>query len=292
METVILPRVRDLGGFSVRRALPAGRKKQMVGPFIFFDQMGPAVFTGEDALDVRPHPHIGLSTVTWLIEGQITHKDSLGSDLVIRPGELNLMTAGSGIAHSERSPQEDRQDGKDHPMLGLQAWLALPKQHEERDPAFAHYGIDDMPYHEGDGVAMTLIAGSAFGMSSPMTTYCDTLYAEIRQQGGSRFNIPRQTEERAVYILSGEIRIAGEAFEAGALVCLREGVDVVIETTAKPAHYMLLGGEAADGPRHIWWNFVHSDPERIEQAKRDWVDGRFASVPGDDKEFIPLPDGP
>jgi redox-sensitive bicupin YhaK (pirin superfamily) len=285
VETAIVPRSRDLGGFDVRRVLPSSRRR-MIGPFIFFDQMGPATLKAGTGVDVRPHPHIGLSTVTWLFDGEIMHRDSLGSEQPIRPGEVNWMTAGSGIVHSERTPEALRPDGPR--LFGLQTWLALPQPHEETEPAFEHFKADRMPRIEGDGVAATLIAGSGWGKRSPVGVFTETLYADIRIDAGATLTLPPEHEERGVYILNGTIEIDGETFEPGTMLVLRPGGAVDIRAT-ESAHVMAVGGESADGPRHIWWNFVSSSKERIEQAKADWKAGRFASVPGDD-EFIPLPD--
>jgi redox-sensitive bicupin YhaK (pirin superfamily) len=284
VETVIVPRSRDLGGFDVRRALPSTRRK-MIGPFIFFDQMGPATFTAGKGIDVRPHPHIGLSTVTWLIEGEIMHRDSLGSIQAIRPGAVNWMTAGSGIAHSERTPDELRSGAK---LYGLQTWLALPKAHEETAPRFEHFSADRLPTFEGDGIAATVIAGSGWGKRSPVGVFTETLYVDMRLTDGAKLTIPPEHEERGVYVLAGAIEIAGDRFETGSMLVLRPGkpVDVLAHGAV---HLVALGGAAADGPRHIWWNFVSSSAERIEQAKADWKAGRFDPVVDDD-EFIPLPE--
>jgi len=284
VETVIVPRSRDLGGFDVRRALPSTRRK-MIGPFIFFDQMGPATFTAGKGIDVRPHPHIGLSTVTWLIEGEILHRDSLGSIQAIRPGAVNWMTAGSGIAHSERTPDALRSGAK---LYGLQTWLALPKAHEETAPRFEHFSADRLPTFEGDGVEATVIAGTGWGKRSPVGVFTDTLYVDMRLADGAKLTIPPEHEERGVYVLAGEIEIAGDRFGVGSMLVLRPGkpVDVLAHGAV---HLVALGGATADGPRHIWWNFVSSSAERIEQAKADWKAGRFDPVVDDD-EFIPLPE--
>jgi hypothetical protein len=285
VAAVIIPRVRDIGEFTVRRALPA-QARQAVGPFIFFDQMGPAVFGPNQALDVRPHPHIGLSTITWLFEGEIRHKDSLGSDLVIRPGEVNWMTSGRGIVHSERSPESQRKAGAR--LSGIQAWVALPKPQEEREPSFQHYTSDLIPRLEDQGIALALIVGSAFGKTSPVVTASPTLYAELRLDQGSRFQFPVLAEEQAVYVAEGAVEIAGSEFKEGTLAVLKP--DMATQLTAlSDSRCMLLGGDALDGPRHLWWNFVASSLERLEQAKDDWRNGRFAMVAGD-PEFIPLPE--
>lgn len=285
VETVIVPRSRDLGGFSVRRALPA-RERQMVGPFIFFDQMGPAEFLTGTGIDVRPHPHIGLSTLTWLIEGEIMHRDSLGSVQPIRPGEVNWMTAGAGIAHSERTPDAVR--SAESVLFGLQTWLALPRRHEETAPGFTHIGADALPAIEDGGARITLVAGTGWGERSPVPVFSDTVYADAALAAGAVLPVLAEHEDRAVYVLSGEVEIAGDAFAAGTLLVLRPGETVPVKAAAA-SRVMVLGGETADGPRHIWWNFVSSSRDRIEQAKADWRAARFAPVTGDDG-FIPLPD--
>jgi len=284
VETVIVPRSTDLGGFEVKRVLPSSRRR-MVGPFIFLDQMGPTPFEDGAGVDVRPHPHIGLSTVTWLLDGEIMHRDSVGSIQNIRPGEVNWMTAGSGIAHSERTPDALRPGGSR--LYGLQTWLALPQPFEEAEPFFEHFGDDALPKIDGDGLTATLIAGSGWGKQSPVQVFSETIYADVQIAGGSALPIPPEHEERAVYVLEGTVAVAGEDYEAGSLMVFKPGIAVEVQTSAD-ARVMVLGGEAADGPRHIWWNFVSSRPERIEQAKRDWEEKRFAEVVDDD-EFIPLP---
>ncbi len=285
VDTVIVPRARDLGGFEVRRALPAAQR-QMVGPFIFFDQMGPAEFIAGTGMDVRPHPHIGLSTLTWLIEGDILHRDSVGSVQPIRPGEVNWMTAGRGIVHSERTPPDQRAGGAR--LFGLQTWLALPKQYEETEPRFEHYGAAELPVIDGDDLRVTLIAGSGWGRRSPVAVFSETIYADAELASGARLPLPPEHDERAVYVLAGRVRIAGETFAPGSLLVLKPRAEVtaVAET---PSRVMVLGGEPMDGPRFIWWNFVAGSKERIRQAQEDWRAQRFAPVPGDD-EFIPLPE--
>ena len=285
IQHVVVPSAKDLGGFEVRRALPA-IAKQMVGPFIFFDHFGPAEFLTGTGIDVRPHPHIGLSTVTYLIEGEILHRDSLGSVQPIRPGEVNLMTAGKGIVHSERTGAEVRAQG--HRLYGLQTWLALPRELEETAPAFVHYGRDVMPVVEGEGKVVRLIAGSLFGTSSPVETATETIYADISLEDGARLPIAVDYEERCIYILHGIIESAGDRFEAGRMLILRPG-DTLTATAEGAARVILLGGAAMDGPRQIWWNFVSSSKDRIEAAKADWREGRFEAVPGE-TEFIPLPE--
>lgn len=286
IEHVIIPRARDLGGFEVRRALPAAAR-QMIGPFIFFDQMGPAEFLLTGGIDVRPHPHIGLATVTYLFEGEIFHRDSLGTALPIRPGELNLMTAGRGIVHSERETTEAKSAKRR--MFGIQAWAALPKANEEDAPAFEHLGIGDLPRIEGEGKRVRVIMGEAYGARSPAAFPHPSFYAEAVLAPGAVLPLDPDYDERAVYVASGEIDIAGVTFEAGRLLVFRPGDRISILAVSN-ARLMLLGGEPMDGPRHIWWNFVSSSKDRIEAAKADWRAGKYPVVPGDDKDFIPLPE--
>jgi redox-sensitive bicupin YhaK (pirin superfamily) len=285
IKHVIVAPSKDLGGFSVRRALPA-IDTRMVGPFIFFDQFGPAEFKAGQGVDVRPHPHIGLSTVSYLFDGEMMHRDSLGTALAIKPGDVNLMTAGRGIVHSERTGADMR--GKGHHLHGIQAWLALPKAHEERAPSFAHHGMDELPRIEEGGKRVRLIMGSLFGEEAPVSFPHDTLYAEAVLSPGATLPFDADHEERAIYIVSGQIDIAGDAFESGRLLVLRPG-DRISVLALSHARLMLLGGAAMDGPRHIWWNFVSSRQERIDQAKEEWRAARFDTVPGDAEEFIPLP---
>lgn len=287
IEQVIVPRARDLGGFEVRRALPAAGK-QMVGPFIFFDQMGPAEFLLGNGIDVRPHPHIGLATVTYLFDGEIMHRDSLGTEQAIRPGELNLMRAGSGIVHSERTGVAERQ--KESRLFGIQAWAALPKSHEESAPDFRHLGIDELPRMEGEGKRVRLVMGEMFGKSSPAEFPHPSFYAEAVLAPGAVLPLDPDYDERAVYIVSGAIDIAGDTFEAGRLLIFKPGDRISILATSQ-SRLILLGGEPMDGPRHIWWNFVSSDKDRIRAAKEEWKTGKFDTVPGDEAEFIPLPQG-
>lgn len=285
LELVIVPRVRDLGdGFQVRRALPHGRR-QMVGPFIFFDQMGPVQFMHGQGMDVRPHPHIGLATVTYLFDGRVTHRDSEGNALDIVPGEMNLMTAGRGIAHSERTPGDAR--NPQTKMYGIQSWIALPATHEEIDPSFQHFSAADLPAVSDTGLTARVIAGTAFGKTSPVQMISDWLYAEVVLDAGAQAPLDADTEERAIYVVDGEIEIAGDVFEGPRLLIFRPGDKITVRARTK-ARMMFLGGTALEGPRHIWWNFVSSRRERIEQAKDDWKTGRFAPVPGE-TEFIPLP---
>jgi redox-sensitive bicupin YhaK (pirin superfamily) len=285
-ETVLTPRPRDIGAFEVRRVLPSARRR-MVGPFIFFDQMGPKVFKPGDAVDVRPHPHIGLATVTYLFDGEIMHRDSLGSAQVIRPGAVNWMTAGRGIVHSERTPEDRRAGGEK--LYGIQTWIALPKAHEEAPPAFVHHAADTLPKVADGGAQVVVIAGEAWGYRSPVAVFSETLYADVRLDAGARLQLPRDVDERAIYVLDGAVQVAGESFPSSTLAAFRKGDDVVIEAEA-PCHLVVIGGATMDGPRHIWWNLVSSSQDRIEQAKLDWKNGRFPKVPGDETEFIPLPE--
>jgi redox-sensitive bicupin YhaK (pirin superfamily) len=287
LDLVIVPRVRDLGdGFSVRRALPHGRR-QMVGPFIFFDQMGPVQFIAGQGLDVRPHPHIGLATVTYLFDGRVMHRDSEGNALEITPGAMNLMTAGRGIAHSERSPASARQGTEG--MSGIQSWIALPQAHEETAPSFQHFDAASLPLIEDGGVKARVIAGSAFGRTSPVGMLSQWLYAEVVLAAGASAPLDPDQEERAIYVADGEVDIAGDTFEGPRLLVFRPG-DRITVRALRDARLMFLGGAALEGPRYIWWNFVSSRKERIEQAKEDWKTGRFAPVPNE-TEFIPLPEG-
>ena len=286
IDLVIAPRVRDLGGFEVRRALPHG-KRQMVGPFIFFDQMGPVQFIKGSGMDVRPHPHIGLATVTYLFDGRVMHRDSEGNALEIRPGALNLMTAGSGIAHSERTPDNGRSGGEG--MFGIQAWVALPKSQEECAPRFEHVEAADLPVlDDGQGLVARIVAGSAFGAVSRVETESEWFYAEARLAEGASAPLDPDHEERAVYVAEGEVEIAGENFAAPQLLIFRPGDRITIRARMA-SRLMLLGGAALEGPRYIWWNFVSSSKERIEQAKDEWKRGLFKPVPGE-TAFIPLPE--
>jgi len=279
---------RDIGGFEVRRALPAAERR-MVGPFVFFDQMGPSRLEAGKGLDVRPHPHINLATITYLFQGEILHRDSLGTEIVIRPGAVNWMTAGRGIVHSERTPPEARAAGPE--LWGLQTWIALPREKEETAPAFAHHDEKVLPYIVDGGVSVRLVVGSAWGSRSPVATFSDTIYADATLAAGAVLPIDPEHEERALYIVDGEIRIGEDAFEAGRMVVLRPGAGVAVRNAGSgKARVVLIGGATLDGPRHIWWNFVSSSRERIEQAKAEWKAGRFDTVPGDAEEFIPLPE--
>jgi len=286
IDLIVVPRTVDVGHFAVRRALPHA-KRRMVGPFIFFDHFGPAEFRAGQGIDVRPHPHIGLATVTFLFDGEIMHRDSLGTAAAIRPGEVNWMTAGRGIVHSERTAPDHRKDGE--PIHGLQCWVALPASDEETEPGFSHHDSAALPLVSGEGKTVRVVAGSIYGARSPVPTRWDTLFVDVTLSAGATLPVDADTEERAVYLISGEVDIAGDRFEAGRLLIFRPGDRIAVRAVSD-ARLTLLGGAAMDGPRHIWWNFVSSRKDRIEQAKADWKLGRFDSVPGDDKEFIPLPD--
>src|SRR6267378_3864107 len=288
IETIIGPGTRDLGGgFEVRRVLPSSERRT-VGPFVFFDQMGPTVLPAGTGLDVRPHPHIGLATVTYLFDGEILHRDSLGTAQPIRPGEVNWMTAGSGIVHSERTPPELRTGGAR--LFGIQTWVGLPKDREEVEPAFTHHPEDALPLLEGDGKRVRVIAGAFHGTRSPVAVFSKTLYADAALAPGARLEIPPEYEDRAIYIAEGRIEIGGDSFEEGRMLVFRSG-EPVTATAGGPTRLLLLGGVPLDGPRHLWWNFVSISTERIEQAKADWREGRFPQVPGE-TEFIQLPDEP
>jgi redox-sensitive bicupin YhaK (pirin superfamily) len=292
IETLIVPRARDLGGFEVRRALPAP-KRQLVGPFIFFDQMGPAEFIHDGGIDVRPHPHIGIGTVTYLYEGEFQHRDSLGTNQMIYPGEVNWMTAGRAITHSERTSPETRA-GR-HSLFGVQTWVALPEQHEQTDPAFEHHGNEALPLIEGEGKEVKLILGNAFGERAPVSTFTEMFYADAVLQPGASLPLPDNHEDRGIYVISGSITVGRQDFEAGRMMVFRPGDAISVRAGAQGARLMLLGGETLNGPRYIWWNFVSSSKALIEQAKEewqrgDWQDGQFVLPPDDDDEFIPLPE--
>jgi redox-sensitive bicupin YhaK (pirin superfamily) len=285
-ETVIVAPPRELGGgFRVRRALPTIQQR-MVGAFVFFDQMGPVAFHSGEGLDVRPHPHIGLATVTYLFEGEVLHRDSLGTVQRIVPGEVNWMTAGRGIVHSERTPAEARARGGR--LFGIQLWVALPKEHEEIAPSFAHTRADALPVLEDRGIHLRVVLGTLHGAKSPVAVLSGMFYGAVTLEPGARFPLPAEHEERAAYVAEGAVSIAGERFEAGALLVFRPRDVVVVEAVAA-TRLLVLGGEPADGPRHIFWNFVSSSRDRIEAAKADWRAGRFGAVPGE-TEFIPLPE--
>ncbi|MEE4199456.1 pirin family protein [Erythrobacter sp.] len=282
----ITPVTHDLGQFEVRRVLP-GKARQMVGPFIFVDQFGPGQLDIGNGMDVRPHPHINLATVTWLFEGAIDHRDTLGTFSTIRPGTVNLMTAGRGIAHSERSPEAERAAGPS--LYGMQTWLALPDGREEIDPAFD--AVRDLPIVEDSGARACVIMGALWGERAAKTTHAETIYAEIALKPGGAVPLEAGAEERAVMLVGGEAQIDGVSLELHELAVLAPGQAMTL-TSREGGRVMLLGGEAFASERHVWWNFVSSDPARIEQAKDDWRAGRFGTVPGDAEEFIPLPDRP
>ncbi len=283
----LLPRAHDIGGFLVRRALPS-TQRQMVGPFIFYDQMGPGEMLVGQGLDVRPHPHIGLATVTYLFDGSIFHRDSLGSALAIEPGAVNWMTAGSGIVHSERSTHEDR--ARQRRIFGIQSWVALPRSAEETAPAFIHHPAATLPTLDAEGVQLRLIAGVGWGLKSPVETAWGTIYADVTLAPDARLPLPDHHEERAAWLLSGEVEVAGDRFGPGQMLVFRAGDALALRAGPEGARLMVLGGAAMDGPRHIWWNFVSSSRERIEQAKADWTARRMGLVPGDEAEWIPLPE--
>jgi redox-sensitive bicupin YhaK (pirin superfamily) len=284
IELTIEARVRSLGELDVRRVLPAA-KRRMVGPFIFFDHMGPAVFPPGEGLAVRPHPHIGLATITYLFEGEIMHRDSLGYAQLIEAGAVNLMTAGRGIVHSERASERDLPVTSR--LHGIQSWLALPLTLEEMEPSFTHYAADALPELDVGGCRVRLIMGAAFGRASPVATYSPTLYLEVRMPRGASFALPADASERAAYVVSGAVLVGGREHRDGVLAVARAGATPSL-TAVEDSRVMVIGGEPV-GARQIWWNFVSSSQERIERAKRDWASGRIGKVAGDD-EFIPLPE--
>lgn len=281
----VVGKPRDLGGFTVSRVLPS-LQRRMVGPFVFYDQLGPATMAVGLGMDVRPHPHINLATITYLFDGEIDHKDSLGSVQTIRPGDVNWMVAGNGIAHSERSSPESRQRGVT--IHGIQSWVALPTEHEEIDARFEHHPASTLPRLEKPGAVLDVILGTAYGATSPVGVLSPTLYVHVQLEPGARLPMDDTHEERAVYVVEGSLGCDGHPFQAGTLVVLKPGAKVLLTTTEK-TRLMLLGGAKLEGERHIWWNFVSSDLARIERAKDDWKNDRFAKVPGD-QERIPLPD--
>ncbi|MEO4041130.1 pirin family protein [Hoeflea sp. CAU 1731] len=292
IETLIIPRSRDLGGFEVRRALPAP-KRQMVGPFIFFDQAGPAELLTGQGVDVRPHPHIGLGTVTYLFQGDFHHRDSTGADQIIRPGALNWMVAGRGVTHSERTSAEARTGPNS--LFGIQTWLALPDSHEDMAPLFEHHGKDTLPVIEDEGVSVRLILGNAYGKTAPAMMYSETFYADVTLEAGRLLPMPDDHEDRGVYIVDGSISIAGHDYEAGQMMVFRPGDRITVAAGDRGARLMILGGATMSGPRYIWWNFVASSKERIETAKAEWRAenwgaGRFDLPVDDREEHIPLPD--
>ena len=286
IEQIITPVAHDLGQFEVRRAIPS-RGRTMVGPFIFVDQFGPAQLDIGAGMDVRPHPHINLATVTWLFEGAIDHRDSIGSFATIRPGQVNLMTAGRGIVHSERSPQDERDKGAR--LYGMQTWLALPVGQEEIAPAFE--AQTDLPIVEDQCAKAIVIMGELWGKRAPTTTHAGTIYAEIVLAASGTMPIEAEADERAVMLVGGEASVDGQPLGLYQLTVLKPGAAMTL-SSERGGRVMLLGGEAFASKRHVWWNFVSSDRDRINQAKHDWKDGRFPKVPGDDEEFIPIPEQP
>jgi redox-sensitive bicupin YhaK (pirin superfamily) len=284
IELLIEPRTRNLGDLTVRRALP-DKRRQRIGPFVFFDHMGPAEFPPGTGVNVRAHPHIGLATITYLFEGEILHRDSLGYVQPIRPGAINWMTAGSGIVHSEKVTEDVRASGQR--LHGLQTWVALPAAAEEIEPSFEHYAADAIPALRVGGAAIRVVLGSAFGVASPVTTQSETLYVEAVLEPEQSVDIP-QAEELAVYVVEGSVAIGGQPVAAGILAVLQPGASgaVSAESTAR---IMFVGGDALDGERYIWWNFVSSSRERIDRAKKDWREKRFATVPGED-DVVALPE--
>ncbi|NIZ15034.1 pirin family protein [Phaeobacter sp. HF9A] len=292
IETLIIPRARDIGGFEVRRALPAPRR-QMVGPFIFFDQIGPADFLTGQGLDVRPHPHIGLGTVTYLYQGEFEHRDSLGTQQMITPGAVNWMVAGQGVTHSERTTAETRRGSSD--LFGVQTWVALPEHKEDMAPIFEHHNKAALPLLQGEGKEVRLILGTAWGAQAPVTMLSESFYADVRLDPGARLPMPEDHEDRGLYVMQGAVEIAGQTFDAGQMMVFRPGDAITVTAGPEGARLMALGGETMGGPRHIWWNFVSSSKEKIEEAKQAWAAGDFANnprfqlPPGDDAEFVPLP---
>jgi redox-sensitive bicupin YhaK (pirin superfamily) len=292
IETLIIPRSRDLGDFEVRRALPAP-KRQMVGPFIFFDQAGPAEFLTGQGVDVRPHPHTGLGTVTYLFRGDFHHRDSTGADQIIRPGELNWMVAGRGVSHSERTSATARSGPNS--LFGIQTWLALPDSHEDIAPMFEHHSKGALPMIEDSGVSVRLILGNAYGKNAPARMFSETFYADVTLEAGRRLPMPDDHEDRGIYIVEGSISVAGQEFEASQMMVFRPGDRITIAAGDQGARLMILGGATFPGPRYIWWNFVASSRERIEEAKAEWRAGNWGQgrfdLPIDDRdEHIPLPD--
>lgn len=286
MTILIPPRVHDLGGFQVRRAVPSLQARS-VGPFVFVDHMGPAHFEAGHGVDVRPHPHIGLATVTFLWSGGMRHRDTLGSLQDILPGDVNWMTAGRGIAHSERTPPNLRDAGS--PLHGMQTWVALPQGDQEVEPSFHHHAAASLPGRDHAGARLRVIAGRAFGMESPVKVFADTWNVAVDLAADAELELAPEAVERALYVLEGEAQLDGTDIPDKHLLVLDRGVRHVLRAKT-PLKAMLLGGEPLDGPRHMWWNFVSSSKERIEQARHDWDEGRFGLIPGDDVERIPLPE--
>ena len=291
IETLIVPRARDIGGFEVRRALPAPRRR-MVGPFVFFDQMGPAEFVTGAGIDVRPHPHIGLATVTYLYRGEFQHRDSLGSNQLIYPGELNWMVAGRGVSHSERTSADTR--GSPHNLFGIQTWVALPEAEEDKPASFEHFGREALPVIDTDGFKLRVILGSAYGERAPARVFGEIFYVDAILQPGARLPLPDDHEDRGLYVIEGEITVAGDKYEAGRMLVFRPKDAITIGAGPQGARLLLLGGATLPGPRYLWWNFVSSSREKIDYAKEqwrkgEWGQGLFDLPPDDNSEFIPLP---
>lgn len=290
IDTLIVPRARDIGGFEVRRALPAP-KRQMVGPFIFFDQIGPAELLTDQGLDVRPHPHIGLGTVTYLYQGEFEHRDSTGSRQMITPGAVNWMLAGAGVTHSERSTPQTR--AAPQSLFGVQTWIALPEGREDLPAAFEHHGRDSLPVLTDGGAEVRLILGTGWGAASPVTMQSELFYADVTLAAGAKLPLPDTHEDRGLHIMTGSVIIAGDTYNAGQMMVFRPGDAITVTAGEAGARFMTLGGATLNGPRYIWWNFVHSDPDRIEEAKAawraaDWTNGPFRLPQGDDHEFVPI----
>jgi len=290
LETLIIPRARDIGEFEVRRALPSPKRK-MVGPFIFFDQMGPAEFMTEGGIDVRPHPHIGLGTVTYLYDGEFEHRDSLGTHQMIYPGEVNWMVAGRGVTHSERTSAETR--AKTHKLFGIQTWIALPEDREDMSPDFEHHKEAALPFITDSGARVRVILGHAFGERSPVTMHSETFYLDVVLEPAAKFPLPDDHEDRGLYVTQGSVEIEGETFEAGRMMIFRPGDPISVRAGAQGTRLMALGGATMNERRYIWWNFVSSSKDRIEQAKdawkaADWQNGLFRLPPGDESEYIPI----
>lgn len=294
IETLIIPRARDLGGFEVKRALPAP-KRQMVGPFIFFDQAGPAEFLTGQGIDIRPHPHIGLGTVTYLYRGDFHHRDSIGTDQVILPGAVNWMVAGKGVTHSERTSERGRKGP--HSLYGIQTWIALPENCEDMDPVFEHHSKDTLPEFEAHGIKAKLILGSAYGATAPVTLYSETFYLDVSLDTGARFPLPDNHEDRGIYITEGSVTIAGDTFGPGQMMVFRPGDQITVAAGPAGARLLALGGATLNGPRYIWWNFVASSHDKIAAAREEWRNANWGmgqfDLPADDRdEFIPLPELP
>lgn len=286
IDLTLTPRTKDLGGFKVGRLLPSGTR-QMVGPFIFLDHMGPAHFSAGQGIDVRPHPHIGLSTVTYLFNGSILHKDSLGSSQLITPGSVNWMTAGKGIAHSERTELNERKHS--HDAHGLQSWVALPKDLEEIPPSFHHHDSLRLPEFRIGDVSLKIIAGRGYGYEAPVEVYSPLFYLDVKMPPLSRLTLPKEYQERALYLIEGTVKIGNSLVKANTMPIFSPGETITIEALTH-SHLMLIGGDPLPEKRYIWWNFVSTSQERIEQARIDWQEGRFHKIPGDDIEFIPAPE--